>query len=140
MTEPDTPGATAPPEETNMDRLARVYVKMRSRIGELESEIDKIKSQQDEVAAAMKDLLRATGGTTLKTPHGTVTLKTSKRFYATDWDAMHQFILDNQVPQLLEKRIAQTNMSQFLEANPTLVPPGLNTTSETSVSVTKPRS
>lgn len=140
MTEPDTAGESPPAAPMPMDRLARIYVKMRDKLKLLEAEQDAIKEQQAQVAQAMKDLLRETGGTSMRTDSGTVTLRTSTRYFTQDWEAMHQFILDNQVPQLLEKRIAQTNMAQFLEANPTLVPPGLNTSSEVSVTVTKPRS
>jgi hypothetical protein len=38
----------------------------------------------------------------------------------------------------LEKRIAQTNMAQFLEENPGVVPPGLNSMTEYAISVRKP--
>ena len=126
-----------------MDRLAKIYIKMRDKLAELTREYEvaeaKIKEQQGEVAAAMKDIIQQAGGESIRTAHGTVTLKTTKRFYAQDWEAMYQFINDNGAPFLLEKRIAQKNMQDFLEANPDTVPPGLNTMSELSVSVTKPR-
>ena len=133
----------APSNDLTMDRLARVYIKMRDKLAlltkEYEAAEEVIKAQQAEIAAAMKDILQAAGGEAIRTSSGTVTLKTTKRFYAQDWEAMGQFILDNAAPYLLEKRIAQKNMQEFLEANPTLVPPGLNTMSELTVSVTKPR-
>jgi len=126
-----------------MDRLTKVYIKMRDKMSELtrtyETELEDIKAQQAEVAGAMKDIIRTVGGTGMKTQYGTVSLKTNTRFYAQDWDAMGQFIVDNAAPQLLEKRIAQKNMQEFLEQNPGVVPPGLNTMSEITVSVTKPR-
>jgi hypothetical protein len=40
---------------------------------------------------------------------------------------------------LLEKRIAQINMANFLEENPNVVPPGLNSSTEYDITVTKPR-
>ena len=52
---------------------------------------------------------------------------------------MGNFIVEHAAPQLLEKRIAQKNMSEFLEQNPGMIPPGLNTMAEITVSVTKPR-
>jgi len=126
-----------------MDRLTRVYIKMRDKLTVLTREYEeaetKIKTQQAEVAAAMKDILQAAGGTGMKTQYGTVSLKTNTRYYAQDWDAMYRFIHDNEAMHLLEKRIAQRNMSEFLEANPGSIPPGLNTMSELTVSVTKPR-
>ena len=126
-----------------MDKLAKIYIRMRDKRAELtrayEEEDAAIKAQQDEVASAMKEIIRAAGGTSMGTAHGTVSLKNSKRFYAQDWEAMGNFIIERAAPQLLEKRIAQRNMEEFLEANPGVVPPGLNIMSEISVSVTKPR-
>lgn len=145
--EPDLPTtmlvADVADTDVTMDRLTRIYIKMRDKLSDLtlayEAEEERIKAQQAEVASAMKDILRTVGGTGMKTPYGTVALKTTTRFYAQDWDAMYQFILDNQAPFLLEKRVAQKNMADFLDANPGTVPQGLNTVSEISVSVTKPR-
>ncbi len=126
-----------------MDRLTRVYIKMRDKLATLSREYEEaeaaIKLQQAEVAAAMKDIMQKAGGTGMRTAYGTVSLRTSTRYYAQDWDAMYRFIVDNDAVHLLEKRIAQKNMSEFLESNPGMLPPGLNTMSEISVSVTKPR-
>jgi len=126
-----------------MEKLAKIYIKMRDKRAELtrlyEQQDAEIKAQQDEVASAMKEIIRAAGGTSMGTAHGTVSLKTSKRYYAQDWEAMGAFIIEHQAPMLLEKRIAQKNMEEFLEANPGVIPPGLNIMSEITVSVTKPR-
>ena len=126
-----------------MDKLTRVYIKIREARAKLtreyEAEEERLKAQQAEVGSAMKEIIRAAGGTGMKTQYGTVALKTSVRYYAQDWDAMYQFIKDNDAPYLLEKRIAQRNIADFLEQNPGVVPPGLNSVSEIDVSVTKPR-
>jgi hypothetical protein len=130
-------------EVVTLDRLARVYIKMRDKLSELTREYETaeaaIKAQQAEVAAAMKDRLQALGAKSAATSYGTVTLKTSTRYYFQDWEAAHRFIIDNDAPYLLEKRVSQTMMKEFLETNPGVVPPGLNTMSELTVSVTKPR-
>ena len=47
-------------------------------------------------------------------------------------------MIENDALDLLEKRIAQTNMAQFLEENPGVVPPGLNAFSDFEIRVTKP--
>ena len=126
-----------------MDRLAKVYIKIRDARAELTRTFDtedaRLKGQQEEIAGTMKDIIRAAGGTGMKTTYGTVALVTKTRFYAQDWDAMYRFIHDNDAGFLLEKRIAQKNMADFLDKNPTNVPTGLNTMSEIEVSVTKPR-
>lgn len=126
-------------EETpSIDRLIRIYLKMRAAIQEKDKEIEAIKEQQQEVKNAIKDLLLSAGGKSLRTDQGTVTLVQKTRYYTNDWDSFKKFVIEHDAVDLLEKRIAQTNMAQFLEENKGLVPPGLNSDSEFDVSVRKP--
>ncbi len=125
-----------------MDKLARVYRKMQTRIQELtaayETEVEVLKAQQQTVKNALKDQMLALGVNSVKTTEGTVILATKVRYSTKDWDSFKEFMKENDAIDLLEKRIAQTNMANFLRDNPTLVPPGLNSNSEYSVSVRKP--
>ena len=129
-------------ENIPLDKLTRVYIKMRTRIQELtkeyESQIEELKSQQDEVKTAIKDQLMALGSKSVRTDSGTVTLTLKKRYSTQDWDAFKTFVMEHDALDLFEKRIAQLNMSKFLEENPTLVPPGLQSDTEYDVSVRKP--
>jgi len=50
---------------------------------------------------------------------------------------MHKFVLQQEVPDFLEKRLNQSVVKQFLEENPEQVPPGLNTDVEYVVTVRK---
>jgi len=45
-------------------------------------------------------------------------------------------VLEHQVVDLLENRIAQSNMAQFLEENPGVLPPGLNSVTGFDIRVT----
>ena len=122
-----------------MDKLARMYVKMRNAIQELDKQIENIKEQQQEVKNAMKDQMLALGTKSVRTDNGTITLKEKSRYYTQDWDSFKKFIVEHDAVDLLEKRIAQLNMQTFLEENPNLHPPGLSNTAEFDISVTKPR-
>lgn len=125
-----------------LDKLAKIYRKVRGKIAELTQEYDTqvelLKGQQDEIKNAMKDQMKALGVTSVRTPEGTVVLSVKTRYSTQDWDEFKKFILANEALELLEKRIAQTNMAQFLEENPGSMPPGLNSSSEYDVSVRKP--
>ena len=122
-----------------LDKLARIYVKMRVAIQDLDKQIETIKAQQQDVKNAMKDQMMALGTKSARTEFGTITLKEKTRFYTQDWDSFKKFVVEHDAVDLLEKRIAQTNMQTFLEENPDLHPPGLSSTSEFDISVTKPR-
>lgn len=125
-----------------LDKLARIYRKMQAKVQELtaayESEVEKIKAQQDAVKTAMKDQMLALGVKTVRTDEGTVVLSTKTRYNTQDWDSFKQFVVTHEAVDLLERRIAQGNMAQFLEENPGLVPPGLNSMTEYAISVRKP--
>lgn len=125
-----------------MDKLAKVYRKMASRIQELtqayETEVEAIKAQQEAVKVALKDQMLALGVSSVRTDQGTVVLSTKTRYNTQDWDSFKTFVLQHEAVDLLEKRIAQTNMATFLEDNPGLVPPGLNSLTEYAISVRKP--
>ena len=125
-----------------LDKLARIYRKMQAKVQELtaayESEVEKIKAQQDAVKTAMKDQMLSLGVKTVRTDEGTVVLSTKTRYNTQDWDSFKQFVVEHEAVDLLERRIAQGNMAQFLEENPGLVPPGLNSMTEYAISVRKP--
>jgi len=57
------------------------------------------------------------------------------RYWTSDWESMHKFILEHDVPEFFEKRLNQTCVRQFLEDNPDLVPKGLNVDSEYVITV-----
>jgi hypothetical protein len=129
-------------EPIPLDRLAKVYRKMRDKISELTKEYDTqvelLKAEQAEIADAMKEQMKALGVTSVRTDQGTVVLSVKTRYSTADWDSFKKFVVEHDALDLFEKRIAQTNMKQFLEENPGTVPPGLNSNSEYDISVRKP--
>jgi len=135
MTETET-------ETIPLDRLAKIYRKIRSEIAALtqdyDTKIEALKAQQDELKNAMKDMMKTMGVTSVRTAQGTVVLSVKTRYNTLDWDSFKKFVVEHDAVDLLEKRIAQSNMGQFLEENPGLVPPGLNSHAEYDISVRKP--
>jgi hypothetical protein len=122
-------------EAIPLDKLALISALTK----EYDTQVELLKAQQDEVKFAMKDQMKALGVKSVRTDLGTVTLTTKTRYNTQDWDSFKDFVLEHRLVDLLEKRIAQTNMATFLSENPTIVPPGLNSTTEFDITVTKPR-
>jgi hypothetical protein len=124
-----------------IDRLVKIHTKIKAQIDQLSREydtrIEQLKAQQDEVRFAIKDQMKALGLKSVNTSYGTVSLSTKVRYNTQDWDSFKKFILEHQVVDLLEKRIAQSNMAIFLSENPGVVPPGLNSHTEFEIRVTK---
>ena len=79
--------------------------------------------------------MKEIGAESLRTESGSI-YRTVRTTYSTnDWESMNKFILEHSVPELLEKRIHQTNMKVFLEEHPDVLPPGLNANMEYSVTI-----
>jgi hypothetical protein len=122
--------------------LVKIYRKIKLEIDtmtqEYDTKLEVLKGQQDEIKFALKDQMQALGVSSLKSPFGTVSMRPTKRYSTNDWSSFKDFILAHGAIELLEKRIAQTNMVQFLEENPGVLPPGLNSVSDFNIVITKP--
>jgi len=66
------------------------------------------------------------------------TRRVTQRYWTTDWDTLYKFIRENDAPFLLEQRIHNGNMKQFLEENPEAFPAGLQCDRKYAVTVRKP--
>lgn len=126
-------------EEINIDKLVSIHAKIKSKMEVLDSQLAELEEQRTEVRLAIKDMMKEQNLQTVKTNSGTVSLMTKTRFNTQDWDSFKKFIIEHEVPDLLEKRIAQGNMATFLEENPGVVPPGLNSITEFDIRVTPSR-
>lgn len=121
------------------DKLVKTYVKIRDARKELTEKYEKedaeLKEAMDTIEQQLLDACKTIGADSIRTPYGTVSRTVKKRYWTNDWHSFHEFLKEHEVFDLLEKRIAQTNMSTFLEENPDLHPPGLNVDSRYSVVV-----
>lgn len=128
--------------EIGADKLAKVYIKMRDKLQEMQREFDEqeadIRSQMEIIEQKLLDICKETGADSIKTAFGTVMRSTKTRYWPSDWAAMYEFIRQHDAYDLLERRVHQTNMKAWLEENPSLLPQGLN--AETRYSVTVRRS
>ncbi len=124
------------------DKLVAVYRKIRAAIDEREAahkeEVGALKSQLDLVSAKILEICNEQNLDSLRTPAGTVTRRTVTRYWTNDWESMYQFIKEQDAPYLLEQRIHNGNMRQFLEENPDTLPMGLNADTKYAITVRKP--
>lgn len=142
MSVDDASGSAPEKEDVPLEKLIRIYRKMREKLQEMDREytakVEAVKVQQDSVKCAIKDIMMSLGSKSINTPSGTVILGKKTRYYTQDWDSFKRFVVENDVVDLIERRIHQTNMAKFLEENPNQVPPGLNSDTEYDISVRKP--
>ena len=126
-------------DDITIDKLVQIHAKIKAKMDGLDSQLAALEEQRMEVRLAIKDMMKAENLETVRTTSGTVSLMKKTRYNTQDWDSFKNFIIEHQVPDLLEKRIAQSNMATFLEENPGLLPPGLNSITEFDIRVTPTR-
>ena len=123
----------------NAEKLTTVYLKIKDKRSELSAEFKEkdaeLSDQLDKVKRALLDYCEEQGVDSVRTTAGLFYRSARTRYWTSDWSSMHEFILENEVPELLDKRVNQNNMKQYLEENPDQVPKGLNVDSEYIVSV-----
>ena len=124
------------------DKLVKVYIKMRdakaAKVRAHEEEIDVIDANLDLITQELLEVCKATGQDGGKTAFGTFTRTVKTRYWTSDWKSMYDFIKENDAIELLEQRVAQGNMKQFLKDNPDKLPEGLNVDAKYSITVRRP--
>lgn len=119
--------------------LVKAYLKMRDARSALSAKYEeddkKIKDQMEVVENYLLETCKRAGGNVSIPGVGVVIRGVSTRYWTSDWEAMHNFVKENDVIELLERRIAQRAMADFLKANPDKMPKGMNVESKYTVTV-----
>ena len=127
--------------ELALDKLVGVYVKIRDKRAELkktfEAQDEELSAQLQELSNEMLERCKEMGADSIRTPHGTIIRSIKSKYWTSDWDSMYQFIREHDAFGLLEKRLHQSNMKQFLSENPDVLPSGLNVENEYSIVIRK---
>jgi hypothetical protein len=129
--------------DVTLDKLAETYVRIRDTRNKLKKEFehedavlsDQLKLLEEEMLERCKEI----GADSIRTPHGTIIRSVKSKYWTNDWDSMYTFIKEHDAFGLLEKRLHQSNMKEFLTENPDVLPSGLNVENSYSVVVRKPK-
>jgi hypothetical protein len=126
-------------ENTPVDKLVEVYIKIRDARDEVRKELEAKEAdfaeQLDLISQQILEVCKQTGADSIKTQFGTAMRSVKNKYWTNDWEKFYEFLFENAAPELLERRIHQTNMRQFLEENPELHPAGLNVDSTYAIIV-----
>lgn len=120
-------------------KLSEIYLKIRDARAELkeqyEAEDKKLEEQMDVIEARLLEICKDNDADSIKTPAGTVMRRVATRYWTNDWDSMYNFVREHDAYGLLERRIHQTNMKQFIEENPDKFPPGMLLDSQYKITI-----
>lgn len=129
-------------EQPPTERIIKAYIKMRDARAELKKKYEEedgvIERQMETLESALLEVCKAAGANSINTPVGSVIRQTKTRYWTSDWESMHEFIkerINDGGLNLLERRVAQKNMGEFLENHPDLLPKGMNVEAKYTVVV-----
>jgi hypothetical protein len=111
---------------------------METAMAEYQAKIDEIEEQRQEVRNTILEIMKEQKLESVRTDHGTVTKGVKDRYWSNDWSALHQYIIEHGAVGLLQQRIHETNMRDWIAAHPNDFPPSLNIDREFGITIRKP--
>lgn len=125
------------------DRLTEVYMKIRAKRAELKAAFDEedtaLEAKQKKITAELLRICKSTGADSIKTKHGTVSRYVKELYMCNDYGPLIEYIREHDAIQLLQQRIAQVNMKEWIADHPDDLPPAVSCDRAYDVKIYKPR-
>jgi hypothetical protein len=125
--------------DVSIEQIVSTYIKLRDKRDMMYQEFKDKTAQIEEDMQTLKhklvDISKETGVTSFSSPSGIAYRTVKNRYWTNDWGSFYNFMQEHGAMGLLEKRIHQTSMKEFLDDNPEVHPPGLHVDSEYEITV-----
>ena len=126
-----------------VDDLTNAYMVLRQEREKLSAKFRKddeaLAEDQDKIEAKLLEICSAQNIDSMRTAHGTVIRSIKPRVHVIDWHNFYDYIIQHNAPQLLQKRVHETNFAEFIsERQSEGLPPGVNMVREYVITVRKP--
>ena len=86
----------------------------------------RLKTRMEEIEESLFQLCKETNVESLSSPVATAYRTVQTRYWSGNWDVFKDFVIRNNAVDLLERRVHQTNMKQWIDEAEGKVPEGLN--------------
>jgi hypothetical protein len=115
--------------KVSAEELAKIYIKIRdakeAMLERHKEELAAFNEQLEAISNELLDMCKTLNVASMRTGEGTIIRKVTTNFNTNDWGSMYEFVKEHDAFGLLQQRLNQSNMKQFLEEHPELLPPGL---------------
>jgi hypothetical protein len=127
----------------NVGDLTNAYMNLRFEREKLSSEYKKadqvLESEQALIEQKLLEICAEQNANSISTDFGTVMRNIKSRAHVLDWDSFYEYIIEQKAPQLLQKRVHESNFNEFIsEREDEGLPPGVNVMREYTITVRKP--
>lgn len=129
--------------DITIDKLALIIQKIKAKRAEISAVYDeqdsKLKQQLEVATHEINRLFKEMGVESVKTKYGTVSRTVKDRFWCSDWGPLLDYIRENDAVHLLQRRISDTAMKEWIADHPDDLPPALNSERTYEIKLYKPR-
>jgi hypothetical protein len=129
-------------DSVSIEEMVEAYRKVRDTIAKrkevFETQMKRLEDSLEVISSSILEFCNEHNLDSVKTPMGTVSRRVQSRYWTNDWESMYNFVVAQNIPFVLEKRIHNGNMQQFLDENPDLMPMGLQLDRKFVIQVRKP--
>lgn len=129
-------------ESAGLPKLVKAYRALRTARSELKAAFEEkdtaLVQKQEKINSKLLQHCVENDVTSVKTEEGTFYRKKKVSYWCTDWEKFHKWVLAQARPELLQKRIAQKNLEEYLEECGE-IPIGLQADAVYTITVQKPR-
>ncbi len=124
----------------SMDQVIAAYLQLRQLKDETarrhKEEMAPINDKMNKLQSWVHSQLNSQGQKNARVDAGTAFLQTDTSVTAQDWDTVLQFIKDNGLFEMLERRLSKGVVTEYIESTGS-IPPGVKITSEVSCHIRK---
>ena len=116
--------------EIDLGRITRAHINIRDARTQLRKQYEEsdaeLKKAQEKLEGVMLDHLNKHGMESVRTDAGTFYRQEEMTPSASDWNALYQWIKDNDAWDALERRIKKTFIKEYAEGHQGGLPPGVS--------------
>lgn len=115
--------------QPTMDKLIKAYLNIRAKRSKMAAEFkeadEELKVKLKVIEDAFQSHCAEHGLTSIKTDLGTAYRTEESRYFPSDWGVMYDWLKEKNAPELLEKRLNQSAIKDYMEEHPDEVIPSL---------------
>lgn len=123
-----------------MDQVIAAYLHLRTEKEKMakrhKEEMAPLNDQMNKLLAWTQKQLQSQGQRNARVDSGTAFLQTDVSASVSDWDELWNFIVQNDMKAMLERRVSKGVVQEYIESTGE-VPPGVKVTSEISCHIRK---
>lgn len=135
--------ATQSEDKIMLDDYVKAYIAIRNQRDTLKREYEgkdvDLKNQLAKLEEVLLSECNNINADSIKTGSGTIVKTLRENFVCSDWDGLKGFIMENGLIELLQQRLHNGNLKEYMVTHGNEgLPPGINSIREYSIVVKKP--